>query len=112
MAQVEEDIIAAGAQLIWVLEQDRAFVDGTAESCRSFMNGSGSDNGLCVGDGETMPVPGTFDDSPFAIGRGIDMIVQRSTMKILWAVGHGTPAGNANLTGEQVLEVVRSYTGR
>lgn len=112
MAQVEDDIIAAGAQIIWVLEKDRAFVDGTAESCRSYINSEGSTKGLCVGDGETMPTPGVWDNSPFSIARGFDIIVRRSTMEILWASSHGTPAGNENLTGSQVLEAVRGFTGR
>lgn len=112
MAQQEENIINAGGQVIWVLEQDRSGVDGTAESCRSFMNGQGSDNGICVGDAQTMPTPGTFDDSPFALARGFDIIVQRSTMKILWVSTHGTTAGNDNLTGEEVLAAVRGFTGR
>lgn len=112
MAQVEEDIIAAGAQIIWVLEVDSRGRAGTAESCRSFMNSRGSDKGLCVGDGETMPTAGVWDRSPFAIGRGFDIIMKRSDMEILWVSTHGTPAGNDNLTGTDVLNQVRAISGR
>lgn len=111
MAQVEEDIIAAGAQVIWVLEQTPRFQPGTADDCRSFMRSRGSNAGLCVGDGETMPTPGVWDSAPFAIGRGFDLIVRRSTMRIEWVSTHGTPAGNENLTGPEVLEQVRRVVG-
>jgi hypothetical protein len=113
VAQVEEDIIAEGAQLIWVLETDRVGRRdaATAERCRAFMRARGSSQGWCVGDAETMPTPGVFDRSPFSIARGFDMLVRRSNMRILWASSHGTPAGNENLTGQEVLDVVRSYSG-
>lgn len=65
------------------------------------------DQGWCVGDAETEPVAGTFDDSPFSIARGFDMIVPRSTMEILWTSSHGTPSGNENLDGEDVLAAVQ-----
>ena len=112
MAQAEEDIIAAGAEIIWVLEATRFAQPGTAEGCRSFMNARGSDKGYCVGDSETMPTPGVWDDAPFAIGRGFDIIVRRSDMKIVWSSSHGTPGGNENLSGEDIAAAVRSFTGR
>ncbi len=112
MAQVESDILAAGAQLVWVLEQNSSFQAGTAADCRTFVRSQGSRAGLCVGDGETQPTPGVWDRSPFARGRGIDLIVRRSDMVVLWASSHGTPGGNENLTGAQVLAEVRRITGR
>ena len=75
MAQVEEEIIAAGAEIIWVLEQNRLGVEGNAEDCRSFMDDRGSSEGWCVGDGQTEPTPGTFDESPFSVLRGFDLVV-------------------------------------
>ncbi len=36
----------------------------------------------------------------------------RNEMKIRWVSNHGTPAGNENLTGAEVLEQVRLLTGR
>ena len=65
--------------------------------------------GWCVGDDETNPVAGTFDDSPFSIGRGFDMIVPKRTMEIVYTTSHGTPSGNENLSGEDVLEAVREH---
>lgn len=112
MAQVEESIIQEGVEIIWVLEEDGSFQPGTATSCRTFMNQRGSNNGWCVGDGQTMPNPGVFDSSPFSIARGFDIIVRRSDMTILWATSHGTPAGNDNLTGQQVLDEIRLLLGR
>lgn len=112
MAQVEEDILAAGAAIIWVLEEDTRSRPGTAESCRSTFDGYGSDKGLCVGDGQTSPSPGTFDRSPFSVRRGIDLIVRRSDMHIVFEASHGTPAGNDNLTGADILAEVRRVTGR
>ncbi|MEM9461391.1 MAG: hypothetical protein AAGF11_44920 [Myxococcota bacterium] len=108
MAQVEQDIIDAGAQLIWVLEQNTSMNIGTAVDCRSFMDERGSTQGWCVGDGMTMPVPGTFDDSPFSIARGFDMIVVRETMTVAFSSSHGTPNGNENLTGEELLAEVEA----
>lgn len=107
MAQVEEDIIAEGLPIIWVLEEDSSFNAGTAQSCRQAMNQLGSDKGLCVGDGQTMPVAGVFDNSNLAIGRGFDLVVRRSDMAIIFHTTHGTPAGNENLTGQELLDAIR-----
>lgn len=112
MAQVEQDILNAGAQIIWVLEQTAAFQPGTATDCRTFVRSQGSRAGICVGDGQTQPTAGVWDRSPFARGRGIDMIVRRSDMHVVWVSTHGTPAGNENLTGAEVLAEVRRITGR
>ena len=105
---MEDEIIAAGAQIVWVLEQGPFLQPGTAELCDEVMDELGSgDVGLCVGDAETEPVAGTFDDSPFSVSRGFDIIVPRTTMEILWTSSHGTPSGNDNLEGTDVLEAVR-----
>ncbi len=106
---MEEEILAEGAQLIWVLEQDQNAQPGTADTCLTFVAGRGSDAGLCVGDAETEPVAGVFDEAPFATGRGFDMIVRRSDMEILFVTDHGTPAGNDNLTGAEILDAVRDH---
>ncbi|MEQ1567587.1 MAG: hypothetical protein ABMA64_18235 [Myxococcota bacterium] len=107
MAEVEQQIVDAGAQIIWVLEQDPSVQPGTAELCDEVMDELGSDGiGLCVGDAETEPVAGTFDDSPFSEFRGFDMVLPRATMEILWTSSHGTPTGNDNLDGEVVLDIV------
>jgi hypothetical protein len=108
VAQVEEDIIAAGAEIIWVLEATSFGQPGTAEDCRAFVNQRGSDKGYCVGDADTEPEPGTFDDSPFSVARGFDMIVRRSDMRIVFESSHGTPAGNENLTGAEILAEVEA----
>jgi hypothetical protein len=108
VAEVEDEIVGAGAQIVWVLEQDPTGVDGTAITCASVMDDVGSGPvGVCVGDGETQPVPGTFDDSPFSLYRGFDMVMPRRTMEILWTTTHGTPSGNDNLEGTDVLDAVR-----
>lgn len=107
VAQLEEDIIAEGAEIIWVLEQSQSFSPGTAALCRDFMDGRGSDKGWCVGDSETQPTPGAWDSSPFASGRGIDVIVTRSDMVVRFVADHGTPTGNDNLSGQAILDAVR-----
>lgn len=108
MAEVEDEIVAAGAEIIWVLEADQSQTPGTVDLCMDVMDGLGSeDQGWCVGDGETQPVAGTFDDSPFSVARGFDMIVPRSTMEIVWTSSHGTPSGNENLEGSDVLQAVK-----
>ena len=62
--------------------------------------------GWCVGDDQTNPGDRAFDSSPFAIGRGFDLIVPRSSMAVEFVSTHGTPEGNENLTGAEVLEEV------
>lgn len=95
--------------LIWVLENNPQFQPGTAEDCRSFMDTRGSDSGWCVGDSETQPEGMVFDNSPFSEARGFDMIVPRDTMTIEWTTTHGTPNGNENISGQDVLDAVRSF---
>lgn len=105
---MEDEIVAAGAEIVWVLEQDSTGTDGTVESCMTVMDALGSeDQGWCVGDAQTQPVAGAFDDSPFSVYRGFDMIVPRSTMEIVWTSSHGSPSGNENLEGPEVLQAVQ-----
>lgn len=106
--QVEQQILDAGAQIIWVLEQDSFLQPGTAQLCRDFIDSRGSTLGWCVGDGQTMPTPGTFDNSPFSIGRGFDIIVPRGSMTIEFTTNHGTPGGNENITGEELLAAIEA----
>jgi hypothetical protein len=107
VAEVEDPIVGAGAEIVWVLEQDVSVQPGTADACMETMDELGSDDqGWCAGDGQTEPEPGTFDASPFGIGRGFDMIVARTTMEIVWTSSHGTPEGNDNLDGDAVLAAV------
>ena len=61
MAQVEEQIISEGTQLIWVMTELSHGAPGTAENCRDFMDNRGSDSGLCVGDSQTMPTAFLID---------------------------------------------------
>lgn len=101
--------MAAGAEIIWVLEEDHQFNPGTAKLCMDTMDALDTPPvGWCVGDDQTRPEPGTFDASPFAEGRGFDFIVPRSTMTIEWVSNHGSPAGNDNPTAQDVLEAVQS----
>lgn len=108
MAEFADDIVAEGAEIIWVLEQDPSGTPGTAELCMEVMDElSAPSQGFCVGDAQTEPVPGVFDASPFSIERGFDMIVSRSTMEILWTSSHGSPSGNENLDGSDILAKVQ-----
>ncbi|MEZ4236857.1 MAG: hypothetical protein R3F59_12025 [Myxococcota bacterium] len=108
MADYDDDILAEGTQIIWVLEADAHQTPGTADLCMEVMDELGDPNeGWCVGDAQTEPTPGTFDDSPFSLYRGFDMIVPRSTMEILWTSSHGSPAGNDNLDGKDILQAVQ-----
>ena len=110
MVDNEQAIEEAGAQIIWVLEQDRSGQPGTREACDELFDVEGSVVGICVGDSQTEPEPGTFDRSPFSIKRGFDIIVDRRTMRIVWDSSHGTPSGNDNLSGEDVLAAVEAAT--
>lgn len=105
--QVEEQILDAGAEIIWVLETDSFLQPGTAQGCRNLVDSLGSDKGWCVGDGDTHPVPTTFDNSPFSVGRGFDIVLPRATMVIEYTTNHGTPDGNENITGEQLLAQIQ-----
>lgn len=106
MAQVENQIVFAGAEIIWVLEQDTQVRPGTADLCEADMKALGAGTGWCVGDAETQPEAGVFDTSPFSVARGFDIVVPRETMRIEWATSHGTPNGNENLSGAEVLAKV------
>lgn len=113
MVDVENEIIAAGAEIIWVLEEDIPGDPGTAQACMEFLDFYGATQGWCVGDAHTlnalgMPVPGTFDDSPFSVGRGFDIVVPRSTMTIEYTTNHGTVGGNENPSGHEVLAAVEA----
>jgi hypothetical protein len=112
VAQVEEDFNAAGAQIIWVLTETSSFEPGTAATCREFLASRGSMGGWCVGDSQTMgqstPSTTTWADSPFAIGRGYDVIVSRRDMMVRDVATHGTPMGNDNLTGMELLARVQA----
>lgn len=105
--QVEQEIVALGAEIIWVLEADGGGSPGTAEVCRNFMDNLGSTLGWCVGDAETMPVPGTFDDSPFGNGKGFDIVVPRETMEVAYVTDHGIGGGFDNITGEELLAAIQ-----
>lgn len=113
MADEDEKLAAAGAQVIWVLEADPSQVPGTVDSCTDVMDDLGSPtHGWCVGDGQTQPLAGAFDDSPFSEKRGFEMIVARPTMEVLWSSSHGSPAGNENLDGTDVLAAVEDAVGK
>lgn len=112
MAELDDEIRDAGAAILWVLEADSGGTAGTADLCGEVMDVLGDpDQGWCVGDAQTEPAPGTFDQSPFSVYRGFDMIVPRDTMEILWTSSHGTPAGNDNIDGQDVLDAVREIAG-
>lgn len=106
VASIEDDIRALGAEIIWVLEASASGVAGTADSCYSFMNTAGATQGWCVGDGQTVPLPGSWDDSAFSVGRGFDIVVPRDTMEIVYTTNHGTPSGNDNPTAAEFLQHV------
>ncbi|MFT4627243.1 MAG: hypothetical protein ACI8PZ_005925 [Myxococcota bacterium] len=111
VTDVQDDLIDAGAQIIWVLEQGQSFEDGTANNCFDTMERFGATQGWCVGDDQTKPDADVWDESEFSVGRGFDLIVPRSTMQIVYTTSHGTPNGNENLTGADVLAEVRAVVG-
>jgi hypothetical protein len=101
-------MVAEGAEIVWVLEQGPRFEAGTAELCDEVMDTLGDPAvGWCVGDAETEPTASAFDDSPFSVNRGFDMIVPRATMEVAYSTSHGTGGGNDNLSGQDVLEALR-----
>lgn len=105
MANVASQIEAAGARIVWVMQQTGSFQDGTAGNCVDFINGEGSSTGICVGDSQSSP-QFPFKDSALSSGRGIDLIVDPLTMEIIFTAGHGTSAGNQNLDGNEILTAV------
>ena len=109
MAAIEDQFIAEGAQIIWVLEQGAEGTPGTAEQCTEALDVLGDPtSGWCVGDGSTLPEASAFDTSPFSEGRGFDMIVRRSTMTVEYSSNHGNPVTNDNPTAEEVLDALRA----
>ena len=113
MADLDEDFQAAGAEIIWVLEQGPRFENGTAENCIATMEDLGATTGWCVGDDETLPNADVFDDSSLSNNRGFDILVSRDTMRIEWASTHGTGPNDENPDGADVLaEVEALRSGR
>lgn len=108
MANVSEDIQAEGVQIIWVLQQSSVGQGGTAEGCLDFFTGEGASTGICVGDAEVFEQRDAFQDSPFASGRGFDMLVRRSDMNIVFTTSHGSGGGNDNISGNELLDIIRS----
>lgn len=108
MANVADEIVEAGAEIIWVLEQNQNNAPGTAELCEITMGYFNATQGWCVGDSQTEPLQYAFDTSPFSVYRGFDMIVPRSDMTIVFESSHGSPSGNENLSGEELLEAVKA----
>ena len=110
MVDVEDEIVAAGAEIIWIIEEGPGpgLDPGTAARCHDLMtNQYGATQGWCVGDDESTP-PGIFDSSPIAIGRGFDLVIPRSTMVIEQAFTHGTPGGNDNPTAAEIQQMVEA----
>ncbi|MEN0061094.1 MAG: hypothetical protein AAGA48_03035 [Myxococcota bacterium] len=101
---IEDEIVAAGAEIIWIDQGNGA----TAQECYERFQNQDSTKGWCVGDGETLPVAGTFDNSPLAVNRGFDIIVDRRSMTIVWDSSHGSTAGNDNPSAQDVLEAVQA----
>ena len=113
VAEIDEDFAALGAELIWVLEADNDTEPGTAAACSDVMDQlSDPIHGWCVGDGQTWPEAGMFDDSPFSQGRGFDMIVDRKTMTVEWVSNHGSPSGNENPSAAEVLAAVQDVVSK
>jgi hypothetical protein len=111
VADVEDEIVAEGVQIIWVIEQINFVTAGLYEHCAEFNEAvSGSTAGWCVGDGETTPEAGVFDDSPFSDRRGFDILVDRSTMEVVLTTNHGTTNGNENISGDELLAEIRTFT--
>jgi len=108
VAEVQDELHDAGAEIVWVLEFSRTFQPGVPEDCVEFVQDQGAATGWCVGDAQTRPDSGTFDQSPFSVGRGFDIVVPRSTMEVVYSTSHGTPDGNDNPSGEDVLAEVRA----
>ncbi len=110
---VEDQIISEGIGIVWVLQENSGFQAGTAEDCaRFFYDQNQSSAGLCVGDGESQPTARIFDTSNFAVGRGFDILIRKSDMRLIYVTTHGTPGGNDNLTGAELLAEMRTAIGR
>lgn len=107
IAALEDDFVAARAAIVWVLESDSFTRPGTLEECTEELQGRAT-TGFCVGDVDTQPDARAFQDSPFAVARGFTAIVRRSDMRIEFVTTHGTPSGNENLTGGEVLDALRT----
>jgi len=106
VAQREDEFLAKNVQLIWVLEETATFSGASSEQCVDVMSTLGATSGWCVGDDETLPTAGTFDDSPFSVSRGFDMIVPRASMRIEWTSSHGSVGGNDNASPDELLDAI------
>ena len=61
---------------------------------------------LLLGDGHPRRRHHRWDDSPFSVGRGFDIVVLRTTMTVEFITNHGPPTGNDNIDGDAVLEAI------
>lgn len=107
MRDLEAEYIAAGAQVIWMLQETTGFQPATSAQTHEFYESSiASDVGLRVGDAETQPIAGAFENSPFIdTDRGFVMIVRKRDMKIVYENTHGN---ERTLNGQTLLDAVRA----
>ena len=105
MRDLEDQFIAADAQIIWMLQENQSAQLATSQDTENFFSSdpNTSDVGIRVGDAETLPVAGVFEASPFIESdRGFGMVVRKSDMRIIFAEFHGN---ERNLTAQDLLDV-------
>ena len=83
--------MAAGALIVWVIQEDTFASAASSQDAQNVVEFTiGSGEGIRVGDADTLPTAGTFENSPFITSnRGFEMIVRRSDMRIVYSAPQG-----------------------
>jgi len=105
--QIEDQYIAEGAQVIWMLQTPANFQTADGVAAQDYAEDTvNSDVGIRVGDDDTLPNAGAFRDSSFITSnRGFVMIVRKRDMQIVFE----ETTGNAReISAEELLDEVRN----
>ena len=110
MRDLEGQFIANDAQIIWMLQESGVLTPATSQDSQNFFSADPQTSGvgIRVGDADTQPVAGAFEDSPFIpdgfgeSDRGFAMVVRKSDMRIVWAEFNGN---ERNISGQDVLDI-------
>lgn len=103
MKDVEDEFAAAGARVIWVLNENISFQLATSQDAQNYYRDTiASALGVAVGDAETSPDVGAFNDTPIITsGRGFVMVVRRSDMQVTYSVNYSSSSAAALLAEVQ-----------
>lgn len=100
---MEDELAAAGARVIWVLNENISFQLASSQDAQNYYRDTiVSERGVAVGDAETSPDVGAFNETPIITsGRGFVMVVRRSDMQVTYSVNYSSSSANELLAQVQ-----------